>query len=64
MTTEQKALLSKVHRVLLAVESDLQEDDCLSDCPPEWPRCARCRTVTRVAGLIRNIETAERVEGT
>jgi hypothetical protein len=64
MTEEQKALMSKVHRVLLAVESDLQEDECLSDCPPEWPRCARCRTLTRVYGLIRNIERAERVEGT
>jgi hypothetical protein len=42
------------------IDALMEEVECVSDCPPEWPRCAICRINLRVGLLLR--QTKEAVE--
>lgn len=37
---------------LEAIRDELLVGECISDCPPEWPRCVVCRTHLRIQALL------------
>lgn len=45
------AELARLRAGLESVREELLEEDC--DCPPEWPRCAFCRTRLRIQLLLK-----------
>jgi hypothetical protein len=40
------------------IVSDLEEEECLADCPPEWARCAVCRSRLEARYAVRQLEGA------
>jgi hypothetical protein len=40
------------------IVSGLEEEECLADCPPEWARCAVCRSRLKARFAVRKLEGA------
>lgn len=47
--------LSRLRAGLESIREGLLEEEC--DCPPEWPRCAFCRTRLRIQVLLKGDKT-------
>lgn len=48
---ELKAEVHRLRKGLEGIREELLEEDC--DCPPEWPRCASCRTRLSIRVLLK-----------
>ena len=46
--------LSRFNKIFLQIE----EEGCIADCPPEWPRCSICLIRNESARAVRELETA------
>ena len=46
--------LSRFQKILLQIE----EEGCIADCPPEWPRCSICLVRNESARAVRELDKA------
>lgn len=56
--TDNEKLNATLNNVKLDLKDALEilEEDTECDCPPEWPRCIRCRVLHRVRRALRLLE--------
>jgi hypothetical protein len=58
MTAHLVKQLEAVRTYLAAARNALIEEECQSDCPPEWTRCGICRSRQSLSLASRYLETA------